>query len=172
MSETSSLSRVKILVGNSEHTGACMRIGESLPEFFDEAGLNQMRRSLSSDVLYVAVEEGSVVGFATVTGGEKSEEAEITWLAVDPGRQRKGIGRSLLKRIEESLAEKCKSLLMVKTLAAEANYPPYEATRTFYEKNGFSHVETIHSYAEWGGDPAAIYSKQLSTREAGRSWRK
>ncbi len=146
-----------------------MRIGESLPGFFDETGLEQMRRSLSCEALYVAVEDGRAVGFATVTGGEESEKAEVTWLAVDPVRQRNGAGRSLLEKVEEYLGGKGVKLLTVKTLAAEANYPPYGATRTFYEKSGFSHVETVHSYAEWNGEPAAIYTKQISTREAGCS---
>ena len=54
------------------------------PGFFDETGLEQMRRSLSCEALHVAVEDGRAVGFATVTGGEESEKAEVTWLAVGP----------------------------------------------------------------------------------------
>lgn len=121
-----------------------------------------MQRSLSTDALYVAVENERVVGFATV-GGEK-EEVEITWLAVDPTRQKNGLGRALVRRIEENLVGKGIELLTVKTLAEGANYPPFETTRRFYEKVGFTHVETVDPYPGWNGDPAAIYEKVLIER--------
>lgn len=159
MSGISLSSRVEIVAGESEHVEGCLRIAESLPEHFNEAGLGQMRHSLSGDALHVAVEGGCVVGFATV-GGEE-EAAEITWIVVDPSQQGKGIGRALIKRIEEDLAEKGIETLTVKTLAEKADYPPYEATRRFYEQNGFTRVETVDSYPDWDGDPAVIYAKEL-----------
>ena len=162
---TSLPSRIEILVGGSEHLESCLQIGRRLPEYFDETGLEQRRRSLSSDFLYAAVENEQVIGFATI-GSEEDGTAEIHWLAVNPSRQGEGIGHALVKRIEEDLAGKAAKLLTVKTLAEDANYPPYEATRTFYEKNGFGHADTIHSNPDWNGDPAAVYMKELSTREA------
>ncbi len=141
-----------------------MRIGENLPEFFDKTGLKQMRRSLSKDLLYLAIKDGRVVGFVTIE--EESKGAEISWLAVEPTQQGEGIGSNLLNFIEESLAGRGTKLLTVKTLAGESNYQPYEAARAFYERNGFDHIRTIHSYPDWDGDPAAVYMKELPIREA------
>ena len=171
MSEISSPSKIDVSIGNREHLEACLHIGESLPEYFDEAGLKEMWRSLSSDILYVAAGQGRIVGFATISG-ENNEKAEITWLAVSPKRQGKGIGRVLMARIEEDLIKKGVKLLTVKTLAEEAEYPPFDATRRFYERSGFLHVETINPYPGWEGDPAAIYVKPLSSNEAMCSRRK
>lgn len=165
MSKTSLPSKVEIVVGDRGHLVSCLCIGESLPEYFDKAGLKEMRHSLSSDDLYVALEDERAVGFVTIIS-DKNEKAEITWLAVTPERRRKGIGSTLLRWSEEDLAEKGVKLLTVKTLAEEADYPPFDATRRFYERNGFLHVETVDPYPGWNGDPAAIYTKNLLTNEA------
>lgn len=171
MSGISSPSRAEIVVGKSGHVEDCLRIAESLPEYFNEAGLEEVWRSLSSDALYVAVENEHVVGFAAVSE-ERNERAEIAWLAVDPAHQRNGIGRALVRRIEERLARRGVRLLAVKTLAEEADYPPFEATRRFYERAGFKHVETVDPHPGWAGDPAAVYVKELFARKEEQSWRK
>jgi hypothetical protein len=46
----------------------------------------------------------------------------------------------------------------VKTLDASAGYPPYEATRAFWERGGFVLVDTIDPLPDWEpGSPAAVY---------------
>jgi hypothetical protein len=50
----------------------------------------------------------------------------------------------------------------VKTLDSSAGYAPYEATRAFYEHNGFVHVDTIDPLPGWPpGNPAAIYAAAI-----------
>ncbi|MGB3681560.1 MAG: GNAT family N-acetyltransferase [Rubrobacteraceae bacterium] len=166
MSGISSPSRVDILVGDGRYLESCLHIGKSLPEYFNEAGLKEMRRSLSRDDLYMAMEEDLVVAFATVADVEGTK-AEIAWFAVSLEQQRKGVGRSLLARVEKDLIEKGVELLTVETLAEESDYPPFESTRRFYERNGFLHAETMDPYPGWGGDPAAFYAKTLSTGRTG-----
>lgn len=155
----SSLSKMDILVGDAEHVEVCLLIVESLPEYFNEAGLKEMRRNLLKDTLYVAVEGGCVVGFVTVNS--EDGKAEIIWLAVAPEHQDEGVGRALVSRVKEDLIKNGVKLLTVKTLAEEADYSPFEATRRFYERNGFLHIETISNYPGWDGDPAAVYEKNL-----------
>jgi hypothetical protein len=49
-----------------------------------------------------------------------------------------------------------------KTLDASADYPPYEATRAFWEHRGFVHIDTIDPLPGWEpGNPAAIYVAAL-----------
>jgi hypothetical protein len=49
-----------------------------------------------------------------------------------------------------------------KTLDRSSGYRPYEATRVFWERNGFVHVDTIDPLPGWkAGNPAAIYVAAL-----------
>ena len=49
-----------------------------------------------------------------------------------------------------------------KTLDRSSGYRPYEATRAFWERNGFVHVDTIDPLPGWEpGNPAAIYVAAL-----------
>lgn len=147
-------------MGGREHIDSCLQIGRSLPEHFNSNSLKEMKHSLLEDTLYVAVEKEEVTGFLIVRNKGK-EVVEISWLAVDPARQGGGVGRALVGRIEEDLTVQGVRMLMVKTLAEEANYPPFEATRRFYERAGFLRLETIDPYPGWDGDPAVIYAKAL-----------
>ncbi len=45
-----------------------------------------------------------------------------------------------------------------KTLDRSSGYHPYEATRAFWERNGFIQIDTIDPLPGWQpGNPAAIY---------------
>lgn len=166
MAGISSVRAVEVLEGSGRHLGACMRIGRKLPEYFNPSGLEAMRRSLAEDTLYVALKDDTVAGFATISD-RKDGVAEILWLAVDPEMQGAGVGSALIERVEGDLAAQNVRMLVVKTLAEEADYQPYEATRRFYERTGFLHLDTIDPYPGWNGDPAAIYAKPVFCAEVG-----
>ena len=54
------------------------------------------------------------------------------------------------------------SVVEAKTLDRSSGYRPYEATRAFWERNGFVHVDTIDPLPGWEpGNPAAIYVAAL-----------
>ena len=54
------------------------------------------------------------------------------------------------------------SVVEAKTLDSSSGYRPYEATRAFWERNGFIHVDTIDPLPGWEpGNPAAIYVAAL-----------
>ena len=54
------------------------------------------------------------------------------------------------------------SVVEAKTLDRSSGYRPYEATRAFWERNGFVHVDTIDPLPDWPpGNPAAIYVAAL-----------
>jgi hypothetical protein len=53
-------------------------------------------------------------------------------------------------------------VVTVKTLDSSAGYAPYEATRAFYEHNGFVYVDTIDPLPGWPpGNPPAIYAAAI-----------
>ncbi|WP_049981095.1 hypothetical protein [Halolamina rubra] len=65
--------------------------------------------------------------------------------------------------VADRLAADGVELLTVKTLAATVDDDHYARVRSFYERAGFRHVETIDPYPEWEpGNPCAIYVKPLA----------
>jgi len=68
----------------------------------------------------------------------------------------------LLNHILDHLATTGISVVEAKTLDRSSGYRPYEATRAFWERNGFVHVDTIDPLPDWPpGHPAAIYVAAL-----------
>ncbi len=138
-----------------------MAIAQELPDYFNASGLVLMRQDLQVHQLYLATERDQVFGFATVQQKSRAV-AEITWMAVRRECQHRGLGSQLVDRLAGDLRARGVRLLEVKTLAAEADYAPYELTRHFYEKKGFVQLETIDPYPGWEpGNPCAIYLKIL-----------
>jgi ribosomal protein S18 acetylase RimI-like enzyme len=99
---------------------------------------------------------------------KSSAAAEILWIAVDPGSRGRGYGNQLLGHVLGRLAADGISVVEAKTLDPSSDYQPYEATRAFWEHNGFVHIDSIDPLPGWQpGNPAAIYVAALRpTREA------
>lgn len=79
-----------------------MRIAEGLTDYFDEAGLRDMKRDLASHSLFVAAEGDRVIGFATVQA-KAAGVAELSWLAVEREGTGRGIGSALLEAVVKAL---------------------------------------------------------------------
>ena len=108
-----------------------------------------------------AVTGFAVTGFAVVAR-KSAGGAEILWIAVEAGRRGHGHGTMLLGHVLDHLAADGVSVVEAKTLDASSGYQPYEATRAFWERNGFVHVDTIDPLPDWQpGNPAAIYVAAL-----------
>lgn len=156
MLETKSVARVA-----TQHMRECIRIAEGLPEYFTQSALDALQQDLGRNTIWLAHEEQQIVGFACVLR-KSSPVAEILWMAVEKDRRRRGVGSMLLDAASRELATAGVRLLMAKTLAPDVEYAPYEATRRFYEKKGFIHLETIDPYPGWDpGNPCAIYVRVL-----------
>jgi GNAT superfamily N-acetyltransferase len=85
---------------------------------------------------------GGVVGFLTSrTWYERA--VEITWMAVDAGHRRRGVGTTLLEALAAAVPPGTKHLI-VTTLAETTREPGaadgYAGTRRFYEANGFDPI--------------------------------
>lgn len=140
---------------------ACVDVLATLPDFFTPSTHDEARRDLPQNPAWVAVEDGHVFGFVLVLR-RFSEAAEITFAAVEPSRQKRGIGTALVERCVAELAQLGVSMVEVKTLDATADYPPYVATRGFWEGRGFVQIDCIDPLPGWQpGNPAAIYARAL-----------
>ncbi len=147
--------------GKAEDHDRCLKIVQNLPLHFTQQAWRTIEADLKSHELFLVEKNSCVVGFATVRC--KSEfVAEISWMAVDEEERSRGWGTMLLEGIANELKKRGKRLLEVKTLAPTVEYPPYAATRAFYEKHGFVLLEVIDPFPGWEpGNPCAIYVHTL-----------
>lgn len=152
---------MKIIEGQAEDLEVCLTIARKLDQYFTEEAVATIDRDVRIYPTYVAVISSQVHGFATIQC-RNDNVAEILWMAVNPKYRRQGIGSALVEHITNDLRQRGIRLLEVKTLSGDVDYPPYVATRRFYEKMGFLHFETIDPYPGWEpGNPCAIYLKVL-----------
>ena len=138
-------------------------IVRALPDFFTEDVPSRVRGDLERHDGWVVVDAGEVIGFVIVDR-RSSHAAEILWIAVEPARRDGGYGTRLLDHALGVLRDQGIALVEVKTLDRSADYPPYEATRAFWERSGFVQIDCIDEFPEWEpGNPAAIYVAALET---------
>jgi ribosomal protein S18 acetylase RimI-like enzyme len=146
---------------------ACTSIVRDLPEHFDDHALEQTPLDVRRHGAWLLEDAGRLVSF--LVAERRGRVAEILWIATHPDAQRRGHGTHLLEHALARLQDEGVVLVEVKTLDASADYEPYEATRRFYERIGFVHLDTIDPYAAWEpGNPCAIYVAPL-VRESRRS---
>ncbi|MGN6379957.1 MAG: GNAT family N-acetyltransferase [Gaiellales bacterium] len=141
---------------------ACARLAQSLPDHFDDHALERIPQDVTAHGAWLLVEGPAVVAFLVIER-RAPLVAEILWIATRPDVRGQGHGTRLLNHALDELARDGVRLVEVKTLDASADYPPYEATRAFWERRGFIHVDTIDPFPSWApGNPAAIYLTVLT----------
>ena len=144
-----------------------MAIIRDLPDYFTDDVPEKATRDAARHEAWVLTESGSGSGSGTLAGIAVAERkspqgAEILWLAVAAPHRAQGHGTRLLAHVLDHLAAEGISVVEAKTLDRSSGYAPYEATRAFWERNGFVHVDTIDPLPDWPpGNPAAIYVAAL-----------
>ena len=73
---------------------------------------------------------------------------DIYWMAVDPHKQRQGIGRRLLNDAEGSISKVQGRLILIET----SSKPEYEKTRKFYESCDYEIIARIPDFYAPGDD--------------------
>ena len=132
-----------------------------LPDYFTDDVPERVESDAARHEAWVLTDSGTVAGFA-VAARKSPGGAEILWIGVEAARRGRGHGALLLGHVLDQLAAAGVSVVAAKTLDASAGYRPYEATRAFWERNGFVQVDTIDPLPGWRpGNPAAIYVAAL-----------
>ncbi len=140
---------------------AAAAIIRGLPDYFTDDVPDKAERDAASHEAWVITDSGTVVGIA-IAARKSPAGAEILWIAVDAARRGRGHGTALLGHVLSHLTAAGISVVEAKTLDQSSGYRPYEATRAFWERNGFVHVDTIDPLPGWPpGNPAAIYVAAL-----------
>ena len=142
-------------------TPAATAIIRGLPDYFTHDVPAKVEHDAASHQAWVLTDFGTVAGFA-VAATKSPRGAEILWIAIDAARRGRGHGTALLSHVLDQLAAAGISVVEAKTLDRSSGYRPYEATRAFWERNGFIHIDTIDPLPGWPpGNPAAIYVAAL-----------
>jgi GNAT superfamily N-acetyltransferase len=140
---------------------AAAAIIRGLPDYFTDDVPAKAEHDAASHEAWVLTDSGTVAGFA-VAVRKSPAGAEILWIAVDAARRGRGHGTRLLGHVLDYLAATGISVVEAKTLDRSSGYRPYGATRAFWERNGFIHIDTIDPPPGWQpGNPAAIYIAAL-----------
>lgn len=142
---------------------AATAIIRGLPDYFTDDVPAKLERDAASHLAWVLTESesGTVAGIA-VAARKSPSGAEILWIAVDAARRGQGHGTRLLSHVLDHLASTGISVVEAKTLDRSSGYRPYEATRAFWERNGFVYLDMIDPLPGWQpGNPAAIYVAAL-----------
>jgi ribosomal protein S18 acetylase RimI-like enzyme len=82
---------------------------------------------------------------------------EIYWIAVDKSHQGRGVGKRLVRKVEDYLADRLgRAVLRIETSSKKE----YDSTRSFYQKIGYVEAGRIPNfYAE--GDDLVTYYKDI-----------
>lgn len=136
-------------------------IAKNLPDFFTISGVDSLKEDLKNHELYGAIVDDTLVGFVALRLADVAS-LEISWLAVLPDWQGKGIGTELVKETLNIKTKEGFKICYVKTLAETISDLGYEKTRKFYKKLGFYTLEIINPYPGWDeGNPCQILATAL-----------
>ena len=125
-------------------------------ELWDEYCTDQERSGYR--FLVCCAEDGFVLGFAcygphALTSGTY----DLYWIAVDPATRSRGVGRTLLSRVEAEVEAQGGRLLLIETSDTE----PYLTARKFYQQNAYQLEATIRDFYA-PGDSLVVFAKPLA----------
>ena len=121
----------------------CEKILRALPDWFGiEASLIQYVNDANTMPTIIVKDDDDVVGFLTIKK-HFSETAEIHCMGILPQYHRKGIGKLLIKELENNLKNDGFKMLQVKTISEESACKFYARTREFYKSVGFIPLEVF-----------------------------
>jgi GNAT superfamily N-acetyltransferase len=136
---------------------ACVAVLAALPSHFTPDTHRPAATAVRAGGAWVAAVADRTVGFLVVEQ-RFPQGAEITYAAVLPGHQGRGIGAALVAEAVRWARTDGLRALEVKTLDASSGYEPYVATRAFWERRGFVQIDRIDPLPGWQpGNPSAIY---------------
>lgn len=122
-----------------------------------------LRSSDANDGEYqtvVAEENGSggVAGFASFGRVLRTSGTfELYWIAVDPPRQRRGIGSALLRFVEQECGRQHGRLLVLETSLR----PGFQSAVAFYRRNGFEEESRVKDFYRVEEDKI-VFSRTVS----------
>lgn len=103
-------------------------------------------------------ERDQLIGFAFYGPTPCTQNTwDLYWIAVEPGSQRHGTGRTIMDACERDMAARDGRLVVVET----SSRPDYEPTRRFYEALGYEQEARVRGFYA-PDDDLIIYTKPLT----------
>jgi N-acetylglutamate synthase-like GNAT family acetyltransferase len=121
----------------------CEKILRALPDWFGiEESIVQYIKDADEMPTMLAKDDDVVVGFLTIKT-HFSKTAEIHCMGILPQYHGKGIGKILIKKLENYLKDSGVKMLQVKTISEDSDCKFYTKTREFYKSVGFIPLEVF-----------------------------
>ena len=149
---------MKIRKANARDFKQALKIAGSLQEWFTKQAIKNMQIDFKINNLVVAIDKNKVIGFLCYNSYEGF--VQLIWMGIARSYQRKGIGTLLLKWLVKFVKSIGSKAIEVETLPATYKYKPYEQTRAFYKKHGFSELY-IKPPKRKGWDKQVVMEKKL-----------
>jgi ribosomal protein S18 acetylase RimI-like enzyme len=117
-----------------------------------------LKHGISSDYhILVAETDNFPVGYLCFGPTPMTESTwDVYWMAVDPEKQRQGIGRRLLNEAEVKISNLQGRLILIET----SSRLEYERTRKFYGSCGYEIIASIPDFYTLGDDKV-VFQKRL-----------
>lgn len=124
-------------------THITLEIMNTLPDWFSPPEDIKKKSVIHRDMpFFVAFDGDRAIGFIALKM-HNQYTMDMYNLGVLKEYHRQGVGRAMLKAVEDYGRRNGFKFITVKTLDASAQYEPYEQTRAFYLKNGFYPLEVF-----------------------------
>ncbi len=147
---------VRITPLTSNEATAVQRLAARLRRWFSPPDLRAidalLRATAAGWVAHDRADTATIVGFLLTAPTPDPLVREVAWMGVDETWQARGVGTALLDRAASAAALDGMRAFEVSTVAASADYAPYEATRAFYHARGFIDRRVDRDYYWPGGD--------------------
>jgi ribosomal protein S18 acetylase RimI-like enzyme len=141
----------KILQVTQEFTPAEVKVALELIDLYLEYGIGSDYHILVAEV------DNTPAGYICFGPTPLTEGTwDIYWMAVDPRKQRQGIGRRLLNDAEGSISKVQGRLILIET----SSKPEYEKTRKFYKSCDYKIIARIPDFYT-PGDDKLVFQKVI-----------
>lgn len=105
--------------------------------------------------VHVAERAGALVGYLVFGPNPLTDGVhDLYWIAVDPARERTGVGGALVAHAEARIARRGGRMVLIETSSA----PEYRRQRAFYRRRGYERVARIPDFFA-RGEHKIIYRK-------------
>ncbi|ACM29552.1 GNAT family N-acetyltransferase [Agrobacterium sp. SHOUNA12C] len=145
----------------SDKGNICREIMSELTEWFSEPDvIETCAEAIESLPMFGCVDNNRIAGFVAMRS-HPPDAMEILVIATRRAYHRSGVGKRLLAAAEDCARSAGCKILTVKTLAPRGkDEPQYDATRAFYDRNGFIRAEIFPTL--WHEDhPCLFFVKPL-----------
>jgi GNAT superfamily N-acetyltransferase len=127
---------IKIRNGSTSDLGDIMSISKSLNDWFNEDGIKYIEQDFAFEKTIIAEVDSKPIGFLSYFTYEGI--GYLGWIGVYENYHGSGAGKLLFDEFEKIMKKDGINTLQVKTLGESVLYPPYDRTRSFYKKVGFT----------------------------------